>query len=606
MTPESWHIWIVGGGIVVMLGLLMWGRFGADLIVMGVLLTLLITGALAPREALLGFANEGVITVALLYVVAAALQETGAMSMMSRRLLGRPRTVLSAQARLIVPVTIMSSVANNTPIVAAFMPVLSRLSRQTGISPAKLFMPLSFAAILGGVVTLIGTSTNLVVAGLYNAQRDRAIAEPSPSTDPLAQGAEFGMFAVTPVGLPVAIVGVAYMLIFGRRLLPEGKGPAFDPDTARQYMTAMRVEPGSPVIGQNLESAGLRNLPGLYLSRIEREHETILAASPTDVIQAGDVLIFVGILNSVVDLQTIKGLTPITDDSQRDRQNRAANRLVEVVVSPNSPLINRTVRSALIRTRYAAVIVAVHRHGHRLAGKIGDIKLRPGDTLLLETGTEFAQRYKDSPEFHLVSELPGAAAPRHERAPIAILILIAMVVAMGFEVVPTVVAAMAGAGAMIITRCIRGPQARASVDLQVMVVIAAAFGIGKAMETSGLASLLADHLVNLASDWGPTGFLAVIFTATVIFTSVITNNAAAVLMFPIGMEAALDRGIDPMAVAVCIAVASSTEFSTPIGYQTNLMVQGPGGYKWLDYTRFGGPLTILCIVAGVAAARLFM
>ncbi len=597
--------WITGGVVVVMVSLLAWGRFGADLVVMGALLTLLVTGVIGANDAIVGFSSPGVITVALLYVVAAGLRETGAITLLSRRLIGRPKTTLAAQARLILPVAVMSAVANNTPIVAAFLPMISRIGRRMNIPVAKLFMPLSFAAILGGLCTLIGTSTNLVIADLYNTAVAAAQATPDDATTVLAGAPRFGMFTVTWVGVPIAIVGLAYILLLGRRLLPGLSAAALDREKARQYMVAMRVNEGSPVIGQTVENAGLRNLPGLFLSRVERESETVLAVAPSDVLYAGDVLVFVGVLESVVDLQTIKGLTPITDeDAQRERQSRAANRLVEVVVSPTSPLINRTVRSALIRTRYGAVIVAVHRHGHRLEGKIGSIRLRPGDTLLLEAGPEFAERFRDSPEFHLVSALPGAAAPRHERAPLSLAILVLMVIAMATEVVPTVVAAMAGAGAMIVSRCVRGPQARGSVDIQVIVVIAAAFGIGHAMTQSGLADTIAHALVETAGGWGPIGLLGAIYALTVLFTTFITNNAAAVLMFPIGMQAALEHGLPPLPVAVCIAIAASAEFSTPIGYQTNLMVQGPGGYRWLDYTRFGGPLTLLAGVIAVVLASI--
>ena len=608
--------WITAGMLVVMLSALATSRFGADLVVVGALLMLILLGVVEPADAIRNFANPAVITIGFLYVVAAGLKETGAINVLTARLLGHPKSALQAQMRLIFPVAALSAVANNTPIVATFLPVIHSLSRRTGIAATRLFIPLSFAAILGGLCTLIGTSTTLVVAGQIrdhnketNEIREQILIEQSVPADQVenfdfvAAGApellrEFSMFTVAAAGIPVALVGLAYILLMGRKLLPRRVDEELDFDKSKQYFVAMRVQSDSPIIGKSIEQAELRNLPHLYLSRIERADQTILAVGPDVKFEANDILLFVGKLSSVIDLQKIKGLVPVADGDNKPIDYRPRMKLTEVVISGASPLTGRTIRDAGIRTRYNAVVVAVHRHGQRQLGKLGDIILRPGDTLLLETGPEFAKRYRESHEFVVVSELEGSAAPRHERAWMAIGILLLIVGLISFEVLQPMVAAMLGAGLMVLLRCCTGPQARSSIDFQVLTVIGSAFGIGAAMEASGLAQFIAQNGVAWAGSLSPIVMLGIVYFMTVIFTTFITNNAAAVLMFPIALEAANVSGLNPLPFGVAVAIAASAEFTTPIGYQTNLMVMGPGGYKWMDYVRFGGPLTIL---AGLVA-----
>lgn len=579
--------WFTMALIVTMVSLLVSGRFGADIIMLGVVVALLLFGVIEPRAAVAGFSNTGVITVALLYVVASGLKETGAMTILTSRLLGRPRGVHEAQLRLMLPAAGLSAFVNNTPIVAMFLPVLNDWCKRNRLAASMLFMPLSFAAILGGVCTLIGTSTNLVVKGLIDEQ-NRLNAN-TPGYDTLES---LRMFTMTPVGLMVAFAGVVYMLIFARWLLPNRAPVLPTSENARQFTTEMRVETGAPIVGKSVEQAGLRHLPGLYLSRIERESETIIAVDPDETLQPNDILVFVGVLDSVVDLQKIKGLTPMAPRIDGVRQH---HRLIEAVISPASPLVGRSIREGGFRTQYGAVVIAVNRHGERVKGKIGDIVLRPGDTLLVEAPVGWARKHRDSNAFYLVSELPEAAAPRHERAWIALGILATLVALITFEVLDTMTAAMGAAGTMVLFRCCTGPQARRSVDWQVLIVIAAAFGIGDAMRSTGLAEWVAHGALGWTHEYGGLVMLAMVYLTTVLFTSLITNNAAAVLVFPIALALTRAAGVtDFTPYAICIAIAASAEFMTPIGYQTNLMVMGPGGYKWLDYTRFGAPLMLLC------------
>ncbi len=603
------HTWVTALVITLIVGGLISGRFGADLILLGGLAALLFFGILTPQEALHGFANPAVGSVAVLYIVAAGLRETGAMTAITSVLLGRPKTLLGAQIRLTLPVAGASALVNNTPIVAMFLPVLSGWARKNNISTSRLFMPLSFAAMLGGMCTLIGTSTNLVVAGLV---QDHLNAGDNATTiQPI------GMFTLTKVGLPVAAAGIVYMLLFGRRLLRDRDRRAPLNQDPRQYMTAMRVESHSSIVGKTIENAGLRQLPGLFLARIERGSDTLFAPSPEQKLASEDVLVFVGVIDSVVDLQRLRGLTPVAADvpegqdesaasptTSRRIPRRYANKLIEAVVSGASPLLGQTIRDAGFRSRYGAVVIGAHRNGQRISGKLGDIRLRQGDTLLLEAPRDFAEAHKNSKDFHLVSELPGAAAPRHHLAPVAIAILIGMVVLITIAPAQVMTFTLIAALLMILTRCCTGPQARASVDWQVLLVIGASFGLARAMESTGLSTVIAREFVSWAAPMGLTGLLAAIFVITALFTSVISNNAAAVLMFPIALETARSNHLPFTPFVVCLAIAASSGFSTPLGYQTNLMILGPGGYKPHDFLRYGGPLTVLIGIITVVLAPL--
>lgn len=585
MSTDAWITLAVIGGTVAALAA---NRVGADLVMIGALTVLVVTGVVGPADAFAGFANEGLLTVAFLYVVVAGLRHSGVVHLLSARLLGRPRSELDAQARVVVPVAAISAFMNNTPLVAVYLPMLDGFARRYRIAPSRLYLPLSYAAILGGITTLIGTSTNVVVNGLI-LEHNRV-----PGVAPLEP---FGMFTLTPVGVPVALAGLAYMLLAGRRLLPSRPSPADAADGHRQYTAAMRVTASAPLVGRSLEAAGLRNLTGLFLAHIERQGAVEHAVGPDEVLQAEDVLVFVGVLESVVELQQIRGLVPVTWEAPLGA--RPDNRLIEAVISPSSPLVGRTIRDGGFRTNYGGVIVAVHRHGERLGGKIGDIRLRPGDTVLIEAPPGFDKRHRNSMAFHLVTEHAGAAAPRHDRAGLALAVLVAFVAASSAGWLDALTAAMLAAAAMLGLRCTDGALARAAVDWPVLVVIGAGFGVGKAVQASGLADVLAREVLALTGNGHPVGLLAGIYALTWALTSLLSNSAAAVLVFPVALQASTAAGLAFTPFAMAIAIAASCEFTTPVGYQTNLMVLGPGGYRPWDYVRFGGPLTLVCGVVAV-------
>jgi di/tricarboxylate transporter len=345
-----------------------------------------------------------------------------------------------------------------------------------------------------------------------------------------------------------------------------------------------------------VEVAGLRSLPGLYLIEIARRDKFIAPVNPDELIREGDRMTFTGVVDSIRDLERIPGLVAAADESYvADPARRRGRRLCEADISPRSPLVGQTIRSADFRALYNAAVVAVHRGGTRLQGRIGDIKIHAGDTLLLQTGAHFARAHRNDQDFILISAVAESEPVRHDRAPLALVLLGVLIVLLvgGEKWVNPTIAAFLVAGAMVATRCISTARARDSVDWQTLLSIAASFGIGTALDNSGAAKAIATVVVNATGQWGPIAVLAAIYFLTVLFTELITNNAAAALMFPFGIAVAHQLGVSPRPFAVAIMFSASLAFATPIGYQTNLMVYAPGGYKFSDFTRIGLPLNIL-------------
>ena len=572
----SWEAWVSVGVIVLNVLLLILTRIGADIVLVSGVTVLLLLGILSPSDALSGLANEGMVTVGVLYVVVAGLRETGGVNWLGQRLFGRPKSLAGAQFRLMAPITAMSAVLNNTPLVAMMIPAVSDWAKRNRFSASRLMIPLSYAAILGGTCSLIGTSTNLVVNGL--------LLEQTPI--------RFNLFEIAWVGLPCAVVGIAFIVLVGRWLLPDRSSVMDQQGDPREYSLEMLVEPHGPLVGKSIEEAGLRSLPQLYLGEIERDERIIPAVGPEEVLRGGDRLVFVGVVESVVDLNKIRGLMPAPEQVSKLTTPRSQRSLIEAVVSSSSPLVGKTVRTGRFRTIYNAVIIAVARNGERLNQKIGDIVLQVGDTLLLEAPPSFARTHRNSRDFLLVSQVANSTPPRHERSVVAFSILIGMIALVTFGLLSMLQASLLAAGLMLLTRCISGTVARRSVDWQVLIVIAASFGLGKALEVTGAAEVIAGTLVSVA---GGNAYLSliIIYLVTMLFTEMITNNGAAVLMFPIALATANGLDANFATFAICIMMAASASFSTPIGYQTNLMVYGPGGYRFTDYFRIGIPMNLL-------------
>ena len=572
----GWQGWLTLGVTLAAFLLNALTSLAAEVIFLGGLAVLYVTGILSTDEALAGFSNPGMVTVGVLYIVVTGLEQTGGLDLISQALLGLPKGQTAALVRLVFPVMGLSAFLNNTPVVAMFIPVVSDWCRKLRISPSKLMLPLSYAAIMGGMCTLIGTSTNLVVNGLVIANTDL------PS---------LRMFDVAWVGLPCVMAGSILLLTAHRWLLPARKPAISEGDDPRQYTVEMVVEAGSSLVGKTVEQAGLRHLPGLYLVEIQRGQQLLTAIGPRETLQARDQLVFVGAVTSIVDLHQIRGLKPATDQVFKLNTPRTDRTLIEAVVSNTCPLVGKTIREGHFRNHYRAVVLAVGRNGERLQGKLGDVRLRPGDTLLLEAHPSFLEERRVSRDFYLVTDIPDSEPLRHEKAPFAIAILLGMVLLAAIGGMDMLKAAALAALMMLALGCCSPFRAFKNINWSVLLVIGAALGIGQALQITGAATLLADTVVGGAGD-NPWIALALVYGVTTILTECITNNAAAAIVFPVALAMSQSLGVNFMPFIITIMIAASASFSTPIGYQTNLMVYGPGGYRFSDFLRVGIPFNL--------------
>lgn len=579
MTVDGWVVLAVVIGCFLVLVVT---SISADIVFFGGLGLVIALNIVPVEEALIGFSNEGMLTVAALYVVSAGLKETGAIQRALQRIIGVSNNIRRIQTRLMVPVIFVSAFINNTPVVASIMPALENWSRKNRIPVSKLLIPLSYAAILGGTCTLIGTSTNLVVNGLLLAEENtRGIS----------------LFELAYVGIPCAIVGFLYMIVVGQKLLPN-RGWGFDTfKESREYTTEMIVEKGA-LGGKTLGEAGIYDSHGLYLLDIYRGEDIIPVSSSQQQLVEGDRLIFVGTLDSIIDMQQIKGLQPAADQLFKLDTPRRDRLLIEAVISPSHPANYQTIKEVRFRNLYDAVVLAVARNGERIKQKVGDISLRAGDTLLLEAAPSFWNRNKNSSEYYLISPIVGYSNPATEKSGVAWSVLIGMVGLVTSGILSMFEASLLAAGAMIVTGCC-GPQvAKDNIDWGVLIVIASSIGLGNTLEITGTAKSLATAILEFASD-NPEWVLVATYLATTLLTEIINNNSAAVLIFPIAMSLANSLGLNYLPFAITIMMAASASFATPIGYQTNLMIYGPGQYKFTDFTRVGAPLNLLLGVVTV-------
>jgi di/tricarboxylate transporter len=555
-----------------------------DLVLMAALFSLAVVGILSPSETFAGFSNPAVASIGALFIVSAALRETGALDLSIGRFLARARGLIPGATRITLPVATLSAFLNNAPIVAMMTPSVIDWAKRNGISPSRLLIPLSYASILGSVTTIIGTSTNLTVAGLI-----------------LDAGMKpMSFFELLPVGIPICAVGFLYLIFWAPRHLPDRVDPEEKlGEHRREYIASMEVQADCPLVDLSIEAAGLRQLPGLFLFEIERRGRAITPVSPDEVIRSGDRLSFAGVVSTIIDLQRIRGLLPIAED-EGAMSSDPNHRLAEAVVSSSSPLVGSSVRTSNFRTVYDAAVIAVHRNGERVPGKIGEIVLRPGDTLLLQCATGFYRAHRHSADFYLVSELEESTKPRYERAWWALAVLGAMVACVSLGLLPIAIASFVAAGLLIATRCLNGPQARRSVDWSILIVIGAGLGVAEAMQKTGAAGLVARLLVDSIRDIGPLGALAVIYVSCLLMAEMLHHNAAVAIMFPIAVATANQVGADPRSFVMAVAVASCCAFASPVTYQTHLIVYGPGGYRFSDFVRVGLPLDILCGVVAIA------
>ncbi len=576
MSGEAWYTLAVAVVVVVVL---VRDLLPPSAAFVGAMVAVLVPGIVEPAEAFSGFSNPAPITIAAVYVLARGVEKTGALAPLTAATLsagGGDRAVL---ARLAVPVAGLSAFMNNTPIVALLVPHVERWAEREGRSPSTFLMPLSFAAILGGLVTVIGTATNLVVSGLFEA----AGLEP------------MGFFEITKIGLPVALAGLVLLVWLAPVLLPRRRSAVQElGDEFREFSIEMVVVPGDSLDGSTVEAGGLRHLAGVFLAEVDRQGDVIAPVAPGMRLRGGDRLRFYGRAREVVDLQGRRGLRLAAEDDETGVDTRRAA-YFEAVVGAASPLVGRTLKAAGFRDRYQAAVVAIHRAGHRVDRKLGSVPLRVGDTLLLVADPGWAARWRSHNHFLLAAPLdaPPPAGPRYTGRVLAVGAVVVALAATGAT--PLVSAALLGAVGLVVLGVLTPTEARHAVNLDVVIMIAAAIGFATAMRTSGLAQEVAEGVVDAFGGLGDLGILAGVVLATTLLKELVTNNAAALLVFPIAVTTAAQLGLNPRAFGMAVAVAAASSFLTPIGYQTNVMVYGPGGYRFTDYLRLGVPLTLATI-----------
>lgn len=585
MTPQIALTLAVGMGA---LALFIWNRLRVDVVGLLVMTTLIVLGLVTPAEGIAGFANEATVTVGLMLVLSTAMLRTGVVDILARwttRLAGRsePR-LLAVVIGLVIPV---SAFLNNTAAVAILLPMLLGFSRTMSIAPSRILMPLSFASQLGGTLTLIGTSTNLLVAGLV-----------------LEAGlGRIGLFDVTPPALILTLVGVLYLLTVGRwltpaRVPPQGMLEAYE---LREYLTALHVEPESPLVGRTLAESRFGDAHGLQVVRIQRGDERLRSPDGRTVVQARDVLVVTGQIPNIaqieeVDHLRIAGSRPAFDDGSAASAGKRDAQLAEVLVRSDSAAIGRTLRELDFRARRGITALGLQRDGHVVHAAVGRVPLRAADILLVQGAPRALRELHDEGDFALLGPV-RVPAKRRRKAARAVVIMAGVVLLPALGVTTILTSALLGVAAMVLTGCITADEAYEGMEWSVIVLLGTILPLGIAMQKSGAAAWLAEGLLGVAAPLGPHGVLATLYVLATVLTSLISNNAAAVVLVPIAIAAATVLGVSAMPFVIGVMFAASNSFVTPIGYQTNAFIFAPGGYRFSDFVRVGGPLNLLLIVA---------
>jgi len=542
---------------------------------------LTLSGIITPQEALGGFANDQVAVIVILLILSEIIRHSSLVDKMFDAIFSRANSVNSFLWRMMGYVSISSAFFNNTPLVAMMMPYVHSWSNKNGISPSRLLIPLSYAAILGGCMTLVGTSTNLIVNGMA-----------------IEAGLEgLNIFDFIYVGAPMLFLGFLYLLFFGKKLLPDTKDMVEDfVQSSREYLIEAKVNSDSPLINKSIMEAKLRHLKGLFLVEIVRGDKLITPVSPYEVLQAGDGLIFTGVTSAISDLEKpAMGLSLPKPTGARD----TGMNIIELVISHNSRLIGSKIQDSDFRGKYDGSILAVHRNRENLSGKIGEIEIRAGDVLLALIGPDFYKRVAEVQAFYVISKEQETTDIKPWKLAIMIGGIIGAVVLQAIGVFPLFYSLFTLLGIVLVMDMIPFTIIRKGFDFNLVILLAFGLAFGKAMSNSGAATFIAEGILVLGEPLGFSGLIAGIFLITNLLSSYITNKAAVAILFPISIKIALTMGfeIQPFILVVCYGAAAS--FITPIGYQTNLMVYGPGGYTFKDFFRVGFPLTILYMIVCV-------
>ena len=579
-------------------GLLIFTKLPPAAIFVGAL-TLTITFNLAPlADSLKGFSNPGVLTVGALFMIAAGMYSTGAISILSDKLIGRPKSVLQAQMKILPSIAFGSAFLNNTPLVAMMIPVIRDMSRSCGLDARKLYMPLSYASILGGTCTLIGTATNLVIAGMIT-DAIHAGGSNLPYMEPVS------LFGLSWIGVPATIAGLAFIMLTSRWLLPST--PTSNEITGsrerKYFRVELKVDPQGPLAGKTIEEAGLASSEGFSILALLRRDNKV-EFGPGTRLQPNDVLAFSADIDGAKTLWSTIGLAPIYS-TRKATPHRHRHHLVEVVVSNQSEFVGQRIGDLADRDReYEVWLVGMAHEGAAMGYPLRDAIIQAGDVALLEVQDRFFYRNRNEIDFAMTKKLRGARIQRTDKAVLASLITLAMITTVTLGWLTMLNAALLAAGAMLLTGCMDLSSAGKSVDFATLVVIASAMGLEAAVTSSGLSEIIGNFLGALGGD-NVYLALAVVFLGCILMDAMVTNVASAVFMFPIALTIAQGLGVSFMPFAITVMVGASCSFISPVSYQTNLMVYGPGEYSFGDFVKIGVPLSVVVGVITVVLAPLF-
>ncbi|HEX2907214.1 MAG TPA: SLC13 family permease [Phototrophicaceae bacterium] len=557
----------------------------ADVVALGVLITLTLTGLLPTEAAFAGFGSNAVIMILGLLILTAALTRTGVVDMAGRAII---RQAGDDPNKLLVIIIVASAVVgafmSNTASTAFFVPVVIGLANRLRVSASKLLMPLAFASILTSSVTLISTSTNIIVSDLMTR----------------ADQAPMGMFELAPVGIPITLVGLAYLLTIGRRLIPDRISAADNGDQfgMREYLTEVVVLPESPLVGKTLAESALGKELDLSVIRIRREKKRYLTPGAGTVLQAEDELMVEGQREEILKIKDTVGVDIKADFKLADPEVPEDEiRLIEGLILPRSPLIGRTLKGFRFRERFGVQVLGIYRRGETVRRKISQVRLQIGDILLLQGSHERIVALDDGQTMSMVNAVTEAR-PNYQRAPLAAAIFIGSLLIATFNLVSLPVAVLIGALLVFVTRCITPEEAYRDLEWKAIILIGSMLALGAAMEATGAAEFLAQQLVNIAGQANPLWLLAAFFGLTVVLTQPMSNQAAAIVVVPIALQTATQLGLNPRAFAMMIAVAASCSYLTPLE-PACLMVYGPGNYRFIDFMKVGSLLTVFIFVIAI-------
>lgn len=551
----------------------------SDVVGIGVVLALILTGLLPVKNAFAGFGSETVIMVLGLLIMTAALIRTGVVDLVGRAILRRAGKQLNPLLFVVMlAVAGLSAFISNTAAAAFFLPVVLGVAAKSKVSPSRLLMPVAFASILASSVTLISTSTNLVISGLMT----------NLGLAPIR------MFELSPVGVPVLLVGLVYMFFIGRRMIPNRMGDQglLEEFGVRSYISEILVLPDSPLAGKTLAEANLGRDLDLAVIRILREPDTYLWPRRDLVLKSGDVLLVEGSRKELLTIKETAGIEIRPDVALSDPDLRTEDTaLVEALVVPGSPLVGRTLRGLGFRQRYGLQVLGLNRHGRNLIDKLSRALLRVGDVLLVQGRTAAISRLAEDGAVSVLNAVRDSV-PQLLRAWRAMAIFATALLLATLNILPLPVAVLLGAFATFVTRCITPTEAYREVDWRVVILIACMLALAEAMRHTGTATYLAAGVANLTDGWSPVWLLGGFFLLTVLLTQPMSNQAAAAVILPIAVQTAVHLDLNPRTFAIGIAVAASCSFLTPLE-PACLMVYGPGRYKFADFIRVGAPLTLV-------------